>query len=202
MESAENYLSTTEPAIQHMFMALEMYRQLTPRPSLREYKNDDGVIRLTQGQAKNYLDAEIDSMSLDIAKSTLCGAIVQVAYSGIKQFSTNTDVPRNCQEYDISPKSAKAKFCVGRKVHELPIGLIIYAARIQYNHWEDGTPSNPTAKSVFRHLLSVRLDDMWHDMVYELDWPGTRPVTHYVLELELKWNKYKDYISDMKQILK
>lgn len=83
MESAENYLSTTEPAIQHMFMALEIYRQLTPRPSLREYKNDDGVIRLTQEQAKNYLSAEIDSMSLDIAKSTLCGAIAQVAYSGI-----------------------------------------------------------------------------------------------------------------------
>lgn len=202
MESAENYLSTTEPAIQYMFMVLEIYRQLTPRPSLRDYKNDDGVIRLTQEQAKNYLGAEIDSMSLDIAKSTLCGAIVQVAYSGIKQFSTITDVPKNCQEYNIYPNSAKAKFCVGRKVHDLPIGLIIYAARIQYNHWEDGTPSNPTAKSVFRHLLSVRLDDMWHDMVYELDWPIRRPVTNYVFELELKWNKYEDYISDMKEILK
>jgi hypothetical protein len=113
---------------------------MTPRPSLGEYKDDDGVIRLTQEQAKDYLKDEIDLMSLDVAKSTLSGGIVQVAYSGIKQFSTNVDVPQNCQEYDISPGSTKAKFCVGRKVHDLPIGLIIYAARIQYNHWSDGTP--------------------------------------------------------------
>jgi len=39
-------------------------------------------------------------------------------------------------------------------------------------------------------------------MVYELDWQITSPVTHYVLELELKWNKDEDYISDMKEIMK
>ena len=202
MKSTDSYLQNTEPAIQHMFLALEMYRGMTPRPSLEKYKDNDGVIRLSQDQAKDYLKAEVDSMSLDVAKSTLSGGIVQVAYAGIKQFSTNKDVPQNCQQFDITPSSTKAKFCVGRKVHDLPIGLIIYAARIQYNHWEDGTPSNPTAKGIFRHLLSARRDDMWHDMVYELDWPGTRAVTHYVLELELKWYSYENYVSDLKEMMK
>jgi len=43
---------------------------------------------------------------------------------------------------------------------------------------------------------------MQYDMVYELDWPVTRPVTHYVIELELNWYSYENYISDMKELIK
>ena len=51
------------------------------------------------------------------------------------------------------------------------------------------------------HLAKVRLNDPWHDLVYELDWPLPRPVTHHVLDLELQWCNYEDYLLDMKQML-
>jgi hypothetical protein len=181
-----------------MFMGLQLYRHLTPRPSLEQYRQDDGGIRINRDQAQHYLKDEIDAMSLDIAKSTLSGAIIQVAYSGISQHSTETKIPK---ELHIATDRRKAKFCIGRDVHGLPLGLVIYAARIQYNHWEEGMPKNQTAKYVFTHLASVRMNDPWHDLVYELDWPVTRPVTHHILELELQWHKYEDYLSDMKQML-
>jgi len=151
MESAESYLQNTEPAVQHMFLALEKYRRMTPRPSLGVYKDDDCVIRLSKEQARDYLKAEIDSMSLDVAKSTLSGGIVQVAYTGIKQFSSNINVPQNCEKFDITPGSKKATFCVGRKVHDLPIGLIIYAAC--------------TAKTV---LLPTQLQKVFLDISFPL----------------------------------
>lgn len=200
--SPESYLNSTEPAVQHMFTALQIYNQLTPRPSLEPYRMKDGVITLSAEQAIGYLKNEIDAMSLDLAKATLCGAILQVAYAGIKQNSSNSVVPDSCQHFSISPTSPNVKFCIGRQVHGIPIGIIIYAARVQYNHWEDGTPSNPTAKGVFHHLLAVRYNDMKYDMVYELDWPCPRPVAHHILQLELKWNVYQDYATDMREMMK
>ena len=182
----EDYLKGTEPAVQHMFAALEVYRAITPRPSVDKYKKNDGRIHLTGDEATQFLHDEIDAMGLDVAKATLSGGIVQVAYSGIKQYSRNTEIPASCHHFDIPTDRGKAKFCIGREIHSLPIGLIIYAARIQYNHWEEGTPSNPTARAIFRYLSSVRMDDPWHDLVYELDWPKPRPVTHYILQLEFK----------------
>ncbi|GAH30263.1 unnamed protein product [marine sediment metagenome] len=157
---------------------------------------------LTADQARGYIQDDIDAMSLDFAKATLSGAILQVAYAGINQHSTNATLPGSCQDSAISPTSPKVKFCVGRQVHAIPIGLIVYAGRVQYNHWEEGTPSNPTARAVFHHLLSARLNDMWHDMIYELDWPCTRPVAHHVVLLELTWNVYQDYASDMTEMMK
>ena len=196
--SAESYIKSTEPAVQLMFMGLQLYRHLTPRSSLEQYRQEDGGIKMTRDQAQDFLKDEVDAMSLDFAKATLSGAIIQAAYSGLNQHSTETKIPK---ELNIITDQKKAKFCVGRAVHGLPLGLVVYAARIQYNHWEEGMPKNKTAKDVFMHLSKARLIDPWHDLVYELDWPLPRPVTHHVLELELQWRKYEDYLSDMKQML-
>lgn len=196
--STESYIKSTEPAVQLMFMGLQLYRYLTPRPSLEQYQQEDGGIQMTLDQAQDFLKDEVDAMSLDFAKAMLSGAIIQVAYSGLNQHSTETKIPK---ELSITMDQKKAKFCVGRVIHGLPLGLVVYAARIQYNHWEEGMPKNRTAKDVFMHLAKVRLNDPWHDLVYELDWPLPRPVTHHVLDLELQWCNYEDYLLDMKQML-
>ncbi len=43
---------------------------------------------------------------------------------------------------------------------------------------------------------------MSFDMAYELDYPGPRPVSHYIVQLELKWRIYDDYINDMRSLVK
>ncbi|MCX4187118.1 hypothetical protein [Methylophaga sp. OBS4] len=129
--SAESYIKSTEPAVQLIFMGLQLYRYLTPRPALEQYREEDGGIKMTHGQAQGFLKDEVDAMSLDTAKATLSGAIIQVACSGLNQHSTEIKIPK---ELNITMDQTKAKFCVGRTVHGLPLGLVVYAARIQYNH--------------------------------------------------------------------
>jgi len=197
--SAGIFLTKTEPAVRHMFLALQAYRDLTPRPSLVQFKHEDGGVPLKRDQATDFLKAESDAMELDVAKATLSGAIFQVAYSSIKLYSTNKKDSSSCRQLDI-PIKRKTKFCVGRVIHGLPLGLLVYAARVQYNHWEDGGALNPTARGVFDHLAEVRSNDVWNDLVYELDWPARRLVSHHILQLELEWDTYDKYISDMREV--
>lgn len=198
---ALGYLNTTEPAVRHMFLGLDAYTKATPPPSLAKYMDEDGVIWMSREDAKRYMGDYIDSLALEFAKATLCGSIVQVAYTGISQYSVNTAIPGSCKRLGVKKKSRSAKFCIGREIHGIPMGLFIYAARIQYNHWEEGEPSNSIARNVFRHLYSAHSSDPLFDMAYDLEYPVPRPVTHYVVQVEFRWKKYEDYLEDIKVLL-
>ncbi len=115
--------------------------------------------------------------------------------------SINKSVTPLCKKFGIIPGKPFAKFCVGRTRFDIPIGLLIYSGRIQYNHWEEGEPSNKVAKNVFRHLLYAYYDNPMFDLAYELEYPGTRPVSHYIVQNELKWRTYNHYLEDMKAML-
>ena len=196
--SAKKYLKETEPAVKHMFDALKHYIKLNPRRQEGSRRNGNAQARK---EVIKYLDRSIDATGLDMAKATLCGAIVHVAYSGIKQYSKNGTIHSSCGEPEIPAGNDNARFYVGREIHGIPMGLIVYAAREQFNHWEKGTPSDPTAKGVFEHLRAVRKKNIWQDLIYELDWPVKRPVSHHVLLQELNWQTYEDYLTDMQQAL-
>ncbi len=196
--SAKKYIKETEPAVKHMFVALQHYIKLNPRRQESKRKNGSAQARK---EVIKYLGRGIDTIGLDMAKATLCGAIVHVAYSGIKQYSKNGIIPISCGKLDIPVEDNNMKFYVGREIHGIPMGLIVYAAREQFSHWEKGTPSNPTAKGVFEHLREVRKKNIWQELIYELDWPAKRPVSHHVLLQELNWQTYEDYLEDMQQAL-
>ena len=196
--SIKKFLKETEPAVKHMFAALDHYNGLNP--PRKEYYKKNGCAQARKEVIK-FMERNITAMGLDMAKATLCGAIVQVAYSAINQFSKNGEIPDSFDRFEFPKDNEKAKFYIGREVHGLPLGLLIFAAREQYSNWEQGSPSNPTAKGVFEHLRSARKSDIWQDLLYELDWPVKRPVAHYIIQKELKWLSYDDYISDISQAL-
>lgn len=196
--SATKFLKETEPAVTHMFAALQHYNSLNP--PRREYFKNNGCVQARKEVIK-FLGRSINAMGLDMAKASLCGAIVEVAYSAIKQFSGNNVRPVMSPPLSISLDDDRAKFNVGRIINGLPMGLLIFAAREQYASWEDGTPSDPVAKGVFEHLRNFRKRDIWQDLLYELDWPVKRPAPHYIIQKELKWHTYEDYLADMSQAL-
>ena len=197
--SASKYLEETEPAVRHLFTALEHYVKLNPRQNDSK-KRKNGTPQARREVIK-YLGKGHNGAGRDIAKATICGAIVHMAYSGIRQYSKSGTIPRACTDLEIPAEDNSAKFYIGRKIHGIPMGLIVYAAQQQFSNWEEGTPSNQTAKSVFEHLRSVRKKDIWQDLIYELDWPAKRPVSHHVLLQELNWHAYEDYLADMQQAL-
>ncbi len=42
---------------------------------------------------------------------------------------------------------------------------------------------------------------MTFDLGYSLDWPTPRPVSHYIIQKELKWFGYHDYETDLLDML-
>jgi hypothetical protein len=188
---AKSYFRETEPAVRHMFAALLEYDSVTVPPSLGTYADSSGVIRLNRAQAEQYMRALTESLGLEVAKATLCGSIAQVAYMAINHFSHNAAVDPKCGVFAVTQRSKAAKCCVGRHLHGIPLGLLIYAARVQYNHWDEGMPNNPVPRAVFDALYRHYANDLSFDLAYNLDWPAPRPVAHYVVRHELRWRTMK-----------
>jgi len=197
----EAYFVDTEPAVRHLFDALHEYDAQTAPPSLGKYADHRGVVTMSREQALGYMKELSGSLALDFAKATLCGSIAQVAYVALKQYSRNEIVDDASAPLAVAQASGAAKFCVGRRVHGIPLGLLVYAARVQYNHWEEGTPTSAVPKAVLEALYRHYANDLSFDMAYVLDWPAPRPVAHYILRHELRWISYGDYINDMRQAL-
>ncbi len=198
--STPAYLQATAPAVRHLFDGLNSF-EADQLPSIAQYIDDSGLVRMSKAEVDQFTQVYADFFALEFARATLAGSILQVAYVGLKRHSTNQAVTQACSSLGVSQASPLARLCVGREVHGIPIGLLIYAGRIQYNHWEDGEPSNPVAQSVMRQLYSAYSSDLTFDMAYDLEYPEPRPVSHYILRLELKWRHYEDYLRDMSPML-
>lgn len=198
----EGYFRDTEPAVRHMFEALHEYDAVTVPPVLGKYANRRGVVTMHNDQMVEYMKDLSSSFALDFAKATLCGSIAQVAYIALKQYSENEVIDDACVALAVAQASPAAKFCVGRRVHGIPLGLLIYATRVQYNHWEEGTPKSAVPKAVFNALHQHYANDPTFDMAYVLNWPSPRPVAHHIIRHELSWMSYGDYINDMQQALR
>lgn len=198
---ADAYFAQTEPAVRHMFAALSEYDSQAILPPLAAYTDQSGVVRMNRAEAEQYARLADRSLGLEFARATLCGSVTQVAYMAINQYSRNADIDDDCEALSVKQGSKATRFCIGRPVHGIPLGLLLYAARVQYNHWDEGKPTNPVALAVFSALYQHYANDLSFDLAYVLEWPAPRPVAHYIIRHELRWMSYADYITDMRQAL-
>lgn len=190
------YVKETEPAVQHLFSGLAAYYS-GRLPSILQFRGHDGVIRMAKEENEAFLKTYEAHFGLEFARAVLSGSILQIAYTGIKKYGRSTSVSPRCLELNVKVSTLGAAFCVGRLVKNIPLGLLIYSGRIQYNHWEEGEPSNPIARQIFRELVSSYSNDQDFDLGYVLDYPSPRPVSHYIVRLELGWRSYQEYLDDM-----
>ena len=131
------YIKETEPAVQHLFSGLAAYYSAS-LPSILQYRGHDGIIRMTKHENEGFLRAYEAHFDLEFARAVLSGSILQIAYTGIKKYGHPMTISPRCQELNVKASTPGAAFCVGRLVRNIPLGLLIYAGRIQYNHWEEG----------------------------------------------------------------
>ena len=197
---AEDYLQQTEPAVQYLFDGLEAYDSMRP-PSIADFLDENGVVRMTKAENEAFLRAHEGFFALEFARASLAGSILQIAYMGLKKHSQVRGVSAQCSSLGVTKGAPAKKFCLGRDVKGIPIGLMIYAGRVQYNHWEAGEPRNKVAQRVFRELVMAYYDNQHFDMAYVLDFAGPRPVSHYIIRLELGWHTYDNYLIDMSAML-
>jgi hypothetical protein len=145
------YLEDTRTAIEQLFAALDYYRGIlqSVRPrvmatSVSEALDPEAVTEKWVQENDEAINASIVQLRRYIAhlnsRQAICGAVLQIAYMGMKLYCVPGLPPDNFK--DAIPRSKQAKetflrFCRGRQVRGVPLGLVIYAGRNQYNHYDD-----------------------------------------------------------------
>jgi hypothetical protein len=124
-----------------------------------------------------------------------------VAYFAIRLHSKKPSLFQLAIEFSITTDHGAEPFCIGRSIHGIPIGLLIYAGRIQYNHWHEAEPWNQVARLVLRKLYEVHSQNPLFDLAYDLEYPSPYPVSHYIVRLELKWKGQEDFQADLRDML-
>lgn len=133
-----------------------------------------------------------------ISRATICGAILHFAATGIQLFSDNSDVPSECRGM-LTENNMAVPFCIGRSVWGLPIGVVIYAAKNQYDRMDDHAYRSVT-RCVFEHLATFKSAGKYKNPLFDLK---NRVLVNYasnILAL-FGWNGYEDYQSDMTRLL-
>jgi hypothetical protein len=199
--NAREYLNLTEHTVRHFYAGLESCWQIYEH-ALQHWDVSRIGKPLTEEEmerARKFVEQAGEYFYLKFSEGTLAGAITQVAATGIRLFSSNKVIPDDC--IDIVPPAAKSviPFCVGKRKFGLPIGLIIYAARNQYAHWEED-PHQVTT-NVFRQLVIAFWDNPLYDLAYDLGNPTIDIYANEILLGGLNWTTYEKYRTEMEELL-
>ncbi|BAV33394.1 hypothetical protein SCL_1080 [Sulfuricaulis limicola] len=207
MQTAQDYINQTASAVKHLFAGIDHYIQIlrsAPTPVLiTDNKQSDAILKswITANQAdiERSRDAQRKFFAEKHALATLCGSILQIASMAIRRYSKNESVPPEFLACIGTNKNAM-RHCIGRRLREVPIGLLIYAGRNHYNHLEEGKLHEPNL-TIFEmmatnHTYGFGIRDPAFDLHGNVGWNLPSNVTSI-----LEWRAYERYEADMSQLL-
>lgn len=205
MNTAAEYLEKTESATRHLFTAIEEYLG-----KLRE-----GVVSVQlpigSGQRPKYQEwcqfnlenleyaqnARRDFRAESFALSTICGAVLQIAAKGLEIYSTNTSI-RSAPPELVNRNLAK--YCVGRRVQDIPLGLIIYAGRNQHTHFNEENLNKLNAY-VFQVLANnLNSNEKTKHPAFDLTADEKTSRANHTTAL-INWRSFEQYQDDMRCML-
>ena len=198
----EEYFRRTEHAVKHSYAGLDScwqyYRQALQHWDISQIGQPMTAER--KAALDRYLELAGKYFDLKFSEAMFAGAILHVAYMAIRLYSNNTLIPPNCSELIRLVQKSAIPFCIGKERHGIPTGLIIYAARNQYSHWDDEQPHEVT-KNVFNALSAAFYHNMLSDLAFELSNPTINVYANEVLLVALGWKSYDTYLAEMKSLL-
>ena len=207
--SLPKYLDQTDKALSQLFDGIEYYNGIlksverpvfiteTPFENKEQWESE-----FDEWHSKNKKQIEQNSQAIkkyigySVSKGILSGSILQIATTAIDIFSKNEIIPDACSNF-IKPKTKAVKFCIGRTLAEIPIGLIIHAGRNHYNHWNDENPHKLT-KKVFS-IISRRYGD-FDDPAFDLKNEDLDTYSHNIIAL-LNWKDKSVFVNDLESML-
>ena len=210
MQSAADYLLRTESAVRILFAGVDSYLNILRKVT--------GVTFVTGEPYGSKQDAEFAAWQVENAErlaaarvaerefigeafalDTLCGSILQVASKALELYGSNDTVPSSLP---ATLRPHHAKFCVGRAIRTVPLGLVVYAARNQHTHFNDNALLEPSA-SVF-HLLATAhgygKGQLVVDPAFDLKNESLISFASNVTSL-IGWRSYEKYYADMRAML-
>lgn len=135
MNTPREFLTRTENAVRTLFVGVDEYMMIIRHGETPVFS---GTFSGKQGHAEPFeawlakndqairisLAAQLEFFNESFALGMLCGAILQVAATGIRWFSANSVIPGDFTIAIGNKKKSVAPFCIGRHVRDVPIGLI------------------------------------------------------------------------------
>ena len=166
-----------------------------PRERDKEYeawrKENESMIHASLDAQEKYCDEAF-------AMSNLAGALLQLAAMCIQKYSEQ-ESPPDIFKGVIKPKSIPAKFNIGRLVKDIPMGLIIYAGRNQFNHHNEDDLREPSL-SIFETMCEFKSPYLkgqsFRDPAFDLNNELIDNYAHNITAL-LEWERYEKYEEDM-----
>lgn len=210
-ETAEEFLNSTESAVKHLFHAIESYKCLFRKGILKGPfgsigpNNSESEEIITRWRYENAgliaeaIAAQRSYSSERFALAMICGALLQIADKALKMHSKNTIVS---VDWNDCVGAKYARYCVGRQIRSVPIGLIVYAARNQATHFEEPMLREPSAE-VFNRLArnhGVQGYDDVKDPSFDLGQHKNESLAAGIVSL-LEWSSYDSYLLDMQEML-
>ena len=202
-KSPKEYLRKTAHAVKHFYEGLDSCWAYYQKALQHWDITKVGQPMTPERHAKlvKYLDLAGKYFDLKFSEAMFAGAILQTAYMGIRLYSRNKSIPSSCSGLVSQINKTAPIFCVGQEHHGLPAGLIVYAARNQYNTWDDEEPPIVT-KNVFNALSEVFYDNVFCDLAFEISNETICIYANEILLTALGWTTYDIYLDEMKSLLK
>jgi hypothetical protein len=200
-KDSDEYFRQTEHAVKHAYAGLEScwkyYQDALQHWDISQVGQPMTAER--KAALDRYLELAGKYFDLKFSEAMFAGAILQVAHMGIRIYSRNTSIPSNCSGFVKPSQNSAIPFCIGEERHGIPTGLIVYAARNQYNHWDE-QPREVTRK-VFEALSEAFYHNMLSDLLFELSNPTINVYANEVLLVALGWKSHETYLAEMKLLL-
>ena len=210
MQTPSEYMEKTESATRRLFDGISDYLSIlteNPLPILvSTISNDLAEVEefpdwlSTSDEAIKPVDDSIRKfISESFALDTLCGAVLQIAEKAIELNSTNTIIPPDLVAF-VNP--GKAKFCIGRRIRTVPLGLIIHSGRNQHAHFEDRKFNKPIPE-VFERLATeheLQTQIPVRDPSFDLNARYHQSYARNLLDL-MEWRDHGKYQQDMHLLL-
>lgn len=207
MHSADEYISRTESAVRGFFESVDSYVSKLKRASIPVLVSDtepstaelEAWLQDNAAALEAVRRAQRDYFDESFALATVCGSILQVAAKALERFSKHATVPADWEEV-VNP--GYARYCVGRRVRGVPLGLVVLAGRNQHMHFQDDHPLREPNVGVFKRLASFdgRYGESVVDPAFDLSSGMLVSFAHNITGL-LGWRSYDAYKRDVTETL-
>ncbi|MBI2467052.1 MAG: hypothetical protein HYV62_04435 [Candidatus Rokubacteria bacterium] len=196
------YFEKTEHAVKHFYSGLDScwsyYQQALRHWDVSQL--DQPMTPERRAGLDHYLQLAGKYFDLKFSEATFAGSILQVAYMAIRLYSRNNLIPPSCAALVRTSHKSAIPFCIGPERHTVPVGLIVYAGRNQYSHWDEDEPHEVT-RSVFDALSAAFRDNISADLAFSLGNPTINLYASEVLFSALGWTSYESYLAAMTALL-
>jgi hypothetical protein len=213
MDTIADYLSKTESATRKLFDGVAEYIDILKKAHAPVFlsstldaeereKEFETWVENNKDEIRKSFEAQNCFVDESFAMAALCGSILQLSAMAIQKYSKNTGVSAGLEDL-MAAGSKPAKFCMGRLERGIPIGLIIYAGRNQFNHFDDEQLLEPS-KTIFERLCEIESFEnkgtFYRDPAFDLTNDRVVNFASNITAL-LGWRSYDDYSNDMRVLL-